>query len=119
MSTQIHPYLLARLIAVQEAFSQHAYGARLAPKKPTLPASTPKQDDDKSGDDSSGSGGTRGLHGKTALPGTTPKKGNSWKDIIKEDDKSGDGSSGGGTMRGLRGKQAEMAKASMRKLSRR
>lgn len=89
-TTTIHPYLLARLIAVQQAFNQPGF-------KPvfTMPSAIP-------------------------VPAAPAKKGNSWKDVVKEEEGGDDGQGGGrGSMRGLRGKNAENAKQSMRKLSRR
>lgn len=90
MSIKIHPYLLARLIAVQEAFGQPRRMAYAMAMNQGSTASTP-----------------------------TPKKaGNNWGAVIKDADEGEGGSGGRGTMRGHRGKNAVHAKAAMRKLTR-
>lgn len=91
MSTSIHPYLIARLLAVQEAFGQPGFRPMMANNMPTHAIAPPK------------------------------RQNNNWKEILKdedEDDKGGD-QGGGGTMKGHRGKNAEHAKQAMRKLTRR
>lgn len=88
MSIKIHPYLLARLIAVQEAFGQPRRMAYAMAMNAPAPTPTPK------------------------------KAGNNWGAVIKDEDDGQGGSGGRGTMRGHRGKNAAHAKAAMRKLTR-
>lgn len=76
MTTQIHPYLLARLIAVQEAFNHPGFRPISAANFKTPVATAPKsgnnwkeiikeEDDDKGGE---GGGGTmKGNRGKNAV----------------------------------------------------
>lgn len=89
MSIQIHPYLLARLVAVQAAFNQPGYKMSLAVPPPS-------------------SVSTRKGNNWGAI----------LAEEKKDEGSTGEGE-GGGSMKGLRGKQAEYAKAAMRKLGRR
>lgn len=76
MTTQIHPYLLARLIAVQEAFNHPGFRPAMAGNFNNPVAAAPKQgnkwneiikEEDK-GDESGGGGGTmKGNRGKNAV----------------------------------------------------
>lgn len=63
MSIQIHPYLLARLIAVQEAFSRPGFGFRPA------------------------------MATNSSVPAPNKPQGNNWKEILKDgdDDEQGGG----------------------------
>lgn len=90
MSISIHPYLIARLYAIQEAFEQPGMQAAYAANI-TTPQTVPP-----------------------------PASSKSWDDLLKEDEdgKGGEGG-GGGTIKGLRGKHAEAAKAAMRRMTRR
>ncbi len=89
MSIQIHPYLLARLIAVQEAFGQTNYSGGFRPQK-VAPAPQETK---------------RGNNWKAVIK-------------EDEEGKDGKGGEGGGTIKGLRGNQVEQAKAAMRRLGR-
>jgi hypothetical protein len=86
---KIHPYLLARLYAIQTAFAQSGFQSPVAAAtSPAKAISIPNWADIlKGGDDKDGKGG----------------------------DTSG---GGGGTIKGLRGKNAEAAKAAMRRMTR-
>lgn len=88
MSAKIHPYLLARLVAVQEAFSQPGFRPVLATTNAGATSAAPKA------------------------------QGNNWKELLKEEEEESGEGGGRGTMRGHRGKNAENAKAAMRKLTR-
>lgn len=86
----IHPYLLARLYAIQTAFEQTGFRSA-----PTVATSTPN-------------GNPKPIANSTSI----------WDDLLKDSDGdkgSSDGDSGGGTMKGLRGKNHISA---MRRLSR-
>lgn len=76
MTTQIHPYLLARLIAVQEAFNHPGFRPNLAANFNAPVASAPKQgnnwkeiikEEDDKGEQGGGGGTMKGNRGKNAV----------------------------------------------------